>query len=209
MADQRLIPAGIKDKSSEAINDILDRFTGLDLYALLMIYDIDAVNETALPCLAEQFHVMGDEGWGHCSSVAEKRALLKQAIELHRLRGTKWAIRRVLELLGFEGDCREWFEYSGQPYRFMLELGRESRPLTEQAWLDALSRLVDANKNERSRLEKITQQREQQGSLFAGGVTRYGRLWAVGIGLEFNLPGAQVHAGGALRYALSMRIDCA
>ncbi len=54
MADKRLIP--IKDENSLAFNELFDRFGTLDL-TVLLIYLVDNVNSSALPHLAEQFHI--------------------------------------------------------------------------------------------------------------------------------------------------------
>lgn len=67
----------------------------------LLVYLIDIVTADALPFLAEQFHVLGDEGWALAESDDARRRLVKGAIELHRYKGTPWAIREIVRRLGF------------------------------------------------------------------------------------------------------------
>lgn len=153
MADKRLIPDGIRDVSTEALNELIDRLGTLDLTPLL-IYIIDQVNSSALPHLAEQFHVTGLEGWELARTDAEKRGLIKRAIELHRYKGTVRAIKDVLRVLGLEGVIREWFQYGGQPYHFKIEIATDNRELTADL-RDKLIDLVTAYKNVRSRLEEV------------------------------------------------------
>lgn len=78
------------------------RLDGIDLTPLLM-YVIDTTHVDALPFLAEQFHVLGWEGWALTTNEAERRALIKKAIELHRYKGTIWAIKNALVAVGFDG----------------------------------------------------------------------------------------------------------
>ncbi len=115
MADKRLIPEGIRDLSTEAFNELIDRLGSIDLTPLL-VYLIDYVTPSALPHLAEQFHVTGLEGWELAETEEEKRALIKKAIELHRYRGTPWAVKEALKAVGFEADIYEWFQELPYPY---------------------------------------------------------------------------------------------
>lgn len=67
----------------------------------LLIYLIDTVDADALPFLADQFDVLGIKGWNQTSNEAEKRELIKNAIELHRYKGTPWAVRQAVRSIGF------------------------------------------------------------------------------------------------------------
>ncbi len=100
MADRRLLPPSIQDLRFQTYLEVIDRLGQLPL-AVLAIYDIDAVEVSALIHLAEQFNVLGKRGWTLAETEAEKRALIKNAIELHRRSGTPWAIRTAMELVGY------------------------------------------------------------------------------------------------------------
>lgn len=177
MADNSLIP--INDESSLAFNELFNRLGTLDLTPIL-IYLIDnadceqrlegggdepstgtpfiasnqGVEATALPHLAEQFHILGNEGWLFTSSDAEKRALIKNAVQIHKFKGTKFALEKVLESLNLNGKIFEWFDYAGQPYHFRVILDLFDRgfdEVTEKQLLD----LVEETKNVRSVMEKL------------------------------------------------------
>jgi phage tail P2-like protein len=152
-ADKRLIPPGINDLSSQAFNELIDRLGTLDLTPLL-IYIIDHVSSTALPCLADQFHIGGDEGWLLVSSDEERRSLIKMAIELHRYRGTPYAVESVLEKLNLTGRVTEWFDYGGEPYRFKVDIELLTRGMDETT-VNLLYALVNKYKNVRSWLEEL------------------------------------------------------
>lgn len=146
-----LIP--IKDENSQAFNELFNRLGTLDLTPLL-VYLIDGVEESALPHLAEQFHVMGTEGWLQVKTDAEKRNLIKQAIDIHKYKGTKYALLKVLEMLNLQGRVREWFEYGGQPYFFKVEAGFADRGADEDL-ISRIEDLINQYKNERSWLDSL------------------------------------------------------
>lgn len=74
----------------------------IDLSPLLM-YVIDTTSSEALPYLAKQLDVLGYKGWALATNEQEQRELLKKAIELHRYKGTPWAIKEALKSVGFGG----------------------------------------------------------------------------------------------------------
>ncbi|WP_342705028.1 phage tail protein I [Burkholderia arboris] len=100
MAELLLPPALAKDPRFKAFAQLTERLDNIDLSPLL-VYLIDGVDASALPFLADQFSVMGEDGWSLAQSDEAKRALIKGAIELHRYKGTPWAVREVIRRLGF------------------------------------------------------------------------------------------------------------
>jgi len=113
-------------------------------------------DEELLDLLAWQFHV---EGYELAKTVEEKRNLVKNAIELHRYKGTKYAVKKVLSTLNLGGEVKEWFEYGGKPYRFKLdlffeELIKHGITLTPEVQ-NKLIELINSYKNERSHLEEL------------------------------------------------------
>ncbi len=118
----------------------------------VLIYSrIDTLSEEVIDLLAWQFHI---EGYELAETEEEKRALVKKAIELHRYKGTRWAIKKVLELLNMQGVIKEWFEYGGEPYKFKVDLSLSNKEITT-AIKDKLINLINEYKNERSWLEEI------------------------------------------------------
>lgn len=76
------------------------RLSQIQLDALL-VYMIDTVNASALYWLAQQFDVLGYKGWKLADTEDKKRSLIKKAIELHRYKGTIWAIKEALRTVGY------------------------------------------------------------------------------------------------------------
>ncbi len=78
------------------------RFDAIGLEKIL-VYMIDTVEASALPFLADQFNVLGLKGWNIAKTDADKRALIKSAVELRRYVGTPYGIRRALQSVGYAG----------------------------------------------------------------------------------------------------------
>ncbi|EFN7881604.1 phage tail protein I [Escherichia coli] len=146
-------PLASDERFSTLANIAAERFAQLDLTAL-MVYLVDLVDASALPALAEQFHVQGLEGWLFTTDEREKRDLIKQAIELHKYKGTIWAVRRVLEILSLPGTISEWFEYGGKAYFFKVDIELVDKGMDENLF-NNLVELIHEYKNTRSKLEAL------------------------------------------------------
>lgn len=173
MADERLIPPGIRDQRSLAFNELIHRLGSLDLTPLLL-YLVDQAEATALPHLAEQFSVMGYDGWLLTTNDDERRELIKKAIELHRHKGTPWAVKEAIKAVGYaDVEIKEHFpkryhdgsfnhdrsDFYGIPgaqwalFRVIVDLGLD-KGLT-QAASDLIRGGVHAYKNQRSWVQHI------------------------------------------------------
>lgn len=144
----------LNDLSSQVFDELFSRFQSLDTDALL-VYLIDKVDESALVHLAEQFHIMGNEGWLLTKTVAEKREIIKKAIELHRYKGTKYALVKVLSSLNINGEIQEWFEYEGEPYHFKINIFLQNYAYNQKVF-ESLKKMIEEYKNVRSVLEEIS-----------------------------------------------------
>lgn len=105
MAKQQLPPALAGDERFALLCELLDEtFVNLDINAML-VYLVDLVKPQLLPFLADQFSLIDEAAWMLAESEEAKRNLIKNSAELHRYKGTPWAIREVIRLLGF-GEVR-------------------------------------------------------------------------------------------------------
>lgn len=137
------------------------RFDDLQLDTLL-IYLIDTVDESALVFLADQFDVMGYKGYGLAHTVAEKREVIKRAIELHRYKGTIWAIKQALNSIGYpslnpDGTAAIIIteHVSGHWARFKVSVELAGNPISVAVIAD-LRRMIEEYKNTRSWLDEIS-----------------------------------------------------
>lgn len=100
MEDSVLIPS-LKGTQLEIIEQLVaEQLDAIDP-AKAIIYIIDRVDAAALPSLARQFNVDGFKGWDLCQTEQDRRDLIKRAIELHKTKGTPFAIKQALRSIGF------------------------------------------------------------------------------------------------------------
>lgn len=129
----------------------------------LLVYIIDTVTPTALPYLAEQFDVSGEKGWRLATTDAQRRALIKQAIELKRYIGTVWTIKEAMKSLGFADAVLDEGVDTGDPdtdwarFRILVDLGND-RGLPDPSGAAELTALINYYKNVRSLLMDISYQ---------------------------------------------------
>jgi len=109
-----LLASGISNIPHLAVFDEVAkaRMEAIQLEALL-VYLIDIVDASALPVLAEQFDIQGVKGFGFAQTEAERRDMVKNALELHRFKGTPWAIREALRRIGLIVDVIEERVFAG------------------------------------------------------------------------------------------------
>lgn len=148
-----LFPKALQDESNLALEKVADKAFDIALKPLMWLF-LDTCDEKLLPLLASAFHIEGLEGWSFAKTDTEKRNLLKQAILIHRYKGTKAALKRVLKVLNVNGKIKEWFEYDGRPMYFKVLLEVFDKPLTLETETQ-LIQLIYEFKNVRSKLESI------------------------------------------------------
>ena len=119
----------------------------------LFVYKLENLSNKELEELAWQFDISKVE-WELATDREQKEELIKNNILLKAKRGTPWAVKRVLELLGLEGQIKEWFEYGGQPYRFKVDINLKYQGLQSDTY-DKLLNLIEEYKNLRSKLEVL------------------------------------------------------
>ncbi len=90
----------VADKKFTAIADVAGRLGIVDITQFLHQF-IELVPDEHLHLLAEKWSVTGYDGWSLAKTAEQKRELIKSAYQLHASKGTPWAIRQVMRVLGF------------------------------------------------------------------------------------------------------------
>lgn len=88
------------DVKYKVLAELSLRLPQLDI-AKVMTTLVDLLGDEFIELLAEKWSMTGDDGLILADSDGSKRGIIKKAVELHRHKGTPWAIREVLRLLGF------------------------------------------------------------------------------------------------------------
>ena len=159
-----LLPKFLQDTSNLTLEKCVYKAFDIDLKPF-MIYLLDHVDVKILKYLAYQFHILGDEGWNLCETEQEQRDLLKISFQIHKFKGTKKALIRILNILGFEGEIQEWFEYSGRVKRFRIIITVTFKSHENELY-EKLKQYIEIFKNKRSILEKLEVRLYQRGDIY-------------------------------------------
>jgi P2-related tail formation protein len=209
MSDNKLIiPDSLSTAQHLVAFDQLaaERYSQLDLDRVVT-YLIDIVSESALEHLANQFDVLGYKGYKQAATVAEKREIIKNAIELKRYMGTVWAVKQAMKSVGYGGA--QLVEGAGvgptgwAQFRVVSDLG-ENGGLTDNSAIE-LTALINEYKNVRSHLLDISYTANTQD--FFGGLTDEFNIEffaddisdTLGLGLPFRYDGTYQY-NGTMRY---------
>jgi phage tail P2-like protein len=199
---KNLLPANLQgDKNIEAICSAIDKvFTLENGLSKLLVYLIDQVEESALPFLAWQFHV---EGFDQAQTIQEKRNLIKNAIELHRYKGTPHAIKKVFQALNLEAELSEWFNYNGDPYKFKVLV---KSIIQDEDTYRRFIELINEYKNVRSWLDAIGFHREYSQTLYYAFAQKDGKHYHIGLHVDTSVEQATLYTGLAQRIGTSYQI---
>lgn len=107
-----------------------------------------------LPWLAWALSV--DE-WSSEWTEQQQRQVVADSIGIHRKKGTRGAIDRALNSLGYRLEAVEWFEDNpvAEPGTFRIRVEIDGRGLNDSVQ-NEIERVVDASKNVRSHLTEIS-----------------------------------------------------
>jgi len=193
---KKLLPPSLNTTPFKEIAEALDgelQKVWEELINVVIYPRIDEIeDEKLLDLLGWQFHI---EGWELARTIEDKRKLIKSAIELHRYKGTPYAIKKVLEALGLEGQVKEWFEYGGEPYKFKVHVS--SIP-SEELW-QRLIHLINEYKNERSWLDAIGIHSESRSTLYIGTVLKTGKRCTIGLRISPKVEPLNLYTAGVLK----------
>jgi hypothetical protein len=128
---QMIQPSLKNDPRSRAFADVADRLGNIDLNPLL-IYKIATTLPECLPWLAEQFSVGGVAGYDWMTTDAERRHLVRNAVQLHRLKGT---------LEGYKTALRMTKTSTLESYIAPPDIPYANAPLTDAEWEHFLSQM--------------------------------------------------------------------
>ncbi|MDE8896352.1 phage tail protein I [Klebsiella pneumoniae] len=150
-------------RSTEAATSRLSAIT----VALRTLWTPIACPVDLLPYLAWALSV---DRWDKSWPAEKKITAIQQSYWLHRRKGTRAAVRRVIEDMGFSATFAEWFDVGDQPGTFRLEVDVNEVGLTPKT-LDELNRLIGDAKPVSRHLAQMTIATRSQGSAWAGAVS--------------------------------------
>lgn len=201
---KELKPSSLQGQNVDALLESFDStFQPLfsQIINALILPRIDEItNETLLDLLAWQFHV---EGYDKAQNIQEKKNLIKNAIELHRYKGTTYAIKKVLQSLNLDAELQEWFEYNGEPYKFKILV---KSIIQDEDTYKKLAELINEYKNVRSWLDVIGFHREYSNSIYIGTAQKNGKYYQIGLHVDTTVENSNLYIGMTQRYGASYQI---
>lgn len=152
--------SSIIDNYLSNIDNIIDKLT---IYARL---DDNTLEEHYVDALAKTFHLLANESYRFAGTTEQKRELVRNALILHRTKGTKYAVERVCNILDLkQARLTEWFEEDdGEPYTFKINANAFDG--LNQETIRLLYSMVDEFKNVRSHV-----------AVFEFNMTSYGTVY--------------------------------
>lgn len=153
MLSQSLLPSFEKSElhALDAVAETRLSAISVKNQKITSLFDPKNIDVDFLPYLAYALKV---DFYSDNLSEQEKRNLISSSITLRRHKGTKYAIERILEQFNLTASVSEWFEYSGQPYHFKVDIESIGVAYSAQELL-TIEKYINSYKNVRSWIESI------------------------------------------------------
>ncbi|PKF50929.1 phage tail protein I [Enterovibrio nigricans] len=129
----------LSELSQEEMNSLRESIRGLQ------VLDIASVHESYLPWLAWWFRVdIWDDTW----SIEKKRQVVADGLVLFKYKGTVWAVKRALDLVGYNSHLEIWHQAipQGQPGTFSIAVEQKQGGGFDQQDYTNIVRLIESNK---------------------------------------------------------------
>lgn len=143
--------------------------------ALRTLWTPTACPVDLLPYLAWALSV---DRWDKDWSAERKIAAIQRSYWLHRRKGTRAAVRRVIEDMGFSATFAEWFDVGDDPGTFRLEVDINEVGLTQKT-LAELNRLIDDAKPVSRHLSRFSVAVKVRGNIHTGSSLHCGEIVSV------------------------------
>lgn len=106
------------------------------------------LDEPLLDIMAQDFNIIW---YDYNFDLATKRRVIAAAFSVYQTIGTKGAMERAICAIWPESKVIEWFDYSGDPYCFKVELDIAEGSVD----VSVIQKTIDLYKNVRSHLDEI------------------------------------------------------
>jgi phage tail P2-like protein len=146
---------------------------GASLIEAVILPRIADVDAAILEELAWAFRLNELQLWDS-ATVTAKRALLVNIFAIRKKSGTRFAVRRVFDLVSVVGEVVEWFEEAGDPYTYRLRLFVDEIGLTLLQQIQ-IGEMTHRFAPTRSQLSEFGVESDREAPLYIYPVTTVGR----------------------------------
>lgn len=138
------------------------------------------LNEELLNELAWAFNLNSLQIWDS-ATIDGKRALLVNIFAIRKKSGTRFAVRRVFDLMSLVGEVVEWFEEAAEPYTYRLRLFVDEVGITLSQLLQ-ISELTHRFESTRSYLSELAVESDRTAPAFVYPAVTVGRHTTISFG---------------------------
>ncbi|QLP41436.1 phage tail protein I [Klebsiella grimontii] len=143
--------------------------------ALRTLWTPTACPVDLLPYLAWALSV---DRWDRDWPAERKIAAIQKSYWLHRRKGTRAAVRRVVEDMGFSATFAEWFDVGDEPGTFRLEVDVNEVGLTQKTFSE-LNRLIDDAKPVSRHMAQFSIAAKVNGDIHIGSASFAGEIISI------------------------------
>lgn len=135
------------------------------------------------------------DNWEPDWTEEQKRAVIKAAYSVHRQKGTVYALKTALAALGYDLVVQEWYQQipDGDPYTFDVIITIQGKEI-DAGTFTKLLRVIEANKNLRSHLQRVKLIVESNSVLYCAAASLSGNE------IEFTYAAGLITYNGAIKY---------
>ena len=120
------------------------------IYRVLIYPVIDTLPSDLVNALAVQLHC---DFYDYSLPLEKRRALVKESIAWHRIKGTPAAVEQVVSAAFGPCHVSEWYEYGGKPYTFRVSIAGKDAFDVKSRNINQLLKAIYSAKNVRSWLD--------------------------------------------------------
>ena len=142
---------------------------------LHLMANLEKQSDDVLDHLAWQFHV---DFYDAKFERHKKIAVIRNAYQSHKYKGTPYALDLVFDSLGLDGHITEWFEDDANPYTFKANINVFDVGINEETY-KMFERLIRHYKNVRSWLEEIIINLNSRNQIYVGSTLEVGHTLTI------------------------------
>ena len=142
---------------------------------LHLMANLEKQSDDVLDHLAWQFHV---DFYDAKFERHKKIAVIRNAYQSHKYKGTPYALDLVFDSLGLDGHITEWFEDDANPYTFKANINVFDVGINEDTY-KMFERLIRHYKNVRSWLEEIIINLNSRNQIYVGSTLEVGHTLTI------------------------------
>ncbi|MBR0251228.1 MAG: phage tail protein [Synergistaceae bacterium] len=164
---------------------------------VIILSRIDELNEKVLDLLAALYHV---DFYDLAATLNMKREAVKGSLIWHMHKGTEWAIKKALSMIGIESEFLHWKDTGDEPYTFRIRAkitGDYYRTQGRDKIIASIRRAVMESKSARSYFAGLDTRIEfkDENNIYAGLFDALTGFYILGLA-KINPPGENnIYAG--------------